>query len=116
MKIELPTHDFEHIASYLHRIAGGEPPRKKNERKAAMRLGNLIAVPVAKQKSKWLDERIKWKQEELKMLVEEEGMDPDQLAEVYDVSREKINKILKRFGLLEKCFSEKEKESSRLGK
>jgi len=92
--------DWEKIAYYLHRVAAKEPPRKLSELKAARRLGNLIADKVAAQRNKWLDERHKWDREVLEVFIFKQGKTVEEIAEIEGVSIEKVEKVLRRFGLL----------------
>jgi len=99
MKIEAKLMDWEKIAYYLHRVAAKEPPYKGSELKAARRLGNLIADRVSAQKNKWLDERHKWNREELAVFIFKQGKTIEEIAKIEGVSPEKVEKVLRRFGL-----------------
>ena len=100
MKISARPKDWERIAYYLHRLAAREPLRKEQECRAAKRLGNLIAVVVSEQRNKWMDDRRKWKKEELEEFIFKQGKTPDEIAEIMGTSPEKVEKVLRRMNLL----------------
>jgi len=100
MEISASPKDFEQIAYYLHRIAAKEAPHKISELKAAKRLGNLIADRVSAQRNKWLDERHKWNREVLETFIFKAGKTPEEIAKIEGVPVEKVEKVLRRFGLL----------------
>lgn len=100
MEISASPKDFEQIAHYLHRIASKETPRKISELRAARRLGNLIADKVSAQRNKWLDERHKWDREALEIFIFKQGKTPEEIAKIEGVPVEKVEKVLRRFGLL----------------
>lgn len=102
MKIEASIKDFEKIAYYLHRMAAKVPLHKKSELRATKRLGNLIAEAVSRQHNKWLDERHRWNQKDLEVFIYKEGKTPQEIAKIEGVSVEKVEKVLRRFGLLKK--------------
>lgn len=100
MEISASPKDFEQIAHYLHRIAAKETPHKISELRAARRLGNLIADKVSAQRNKWLDERHKWDREALEIFIFKEGKTSEEIAKIEGVPVEKVEKVLRRFGLL----------------
>ncbi len=100
VEISASPKDFEQIAYYLHRMAAKEPLHKKSELKAARRLGNLIAVRVSAQRNKWLDERHRWDPEALEIFIFKEEKTPEEIAKIEGVPVEKVEKVLRRFGLL----------------
>lgn len=100
MQISASPKDLEKIAYYLHRIAAKEIPRKKSELKAARRLGNLIADAVSAQRSRWLDERHKWNRESLEAFIYKQGKSIEEIAQIEGVPVTKVEKVLRRFGLL----------------
>ena len=100
MQIEAKLGDWEKIAFYLHRIAAKEAPHKGSELKAARRLGNLIADRVSAQRNKWLDERHKWNREVLEVFIFKQGKTIEEIAQIEGVPVEKVEKVLRRFGLL----------------
>lgn len=107
MQIEANPKDWQKIAYYLHRIAAREPLHKKSELEAARRLGNLIADAVSAQRNKWLDERHKWNRESLEEFIYKEGKTSEEIAKIEGVSVEKIEKVLRRFGLLKRKSKKK---------
>lgn len=102
MQLDLSPKDWERIAYYLHRLAAKEPLRKMNERRAAKRLGNMIADVVSRARNKWMSERCKWDRERLEEFIFKQGKTPEEIAQILGTSPEKVEKVLRRFNLLQK--------------
>lgn len=102
MQLDLSPKDWERIAYYLHRLAAREPLRKMNERLAARRLGNMIADVISRERNKWMSKRQRWDKEKLKEFIFKQGKTPEEIAKIIGTSPEKVEKVLRRFNLLQK--------------